>query len=300
MNIWDAYCNPDYYNVYFEFLKAKGIKAEEVEELKEQFTTYIQRIKGTRFKMDLKKITTREGFLAKLDEIFNVKWEGHIKYQSMPHHYMRYLDFLDTMQVLHKDFINDEEKCRLINPDFDIPIAELTKYEEEYMVDGKLKALANPQLIYILKDFIDNSEMNPHKLTLVCEDFYGGLLPAMEPEDYRKLLEMHWYSSRGVKKGGKRNKIKVTFPDGCIELYSISDAVVQIVSFYGFEECFKFKPQIRSNPVLVKYIPYGQEKFYREMGPLQYFRFDGNYKDFLQALRMINIHFGSKLKIELH
>ena len=299
MNIWKAYCTPGYYNVYFQFLKAKGMKAKEAEGLKEQFTAYIQRLKESCFKMDLEKITTREEFLAKLDEIFNVKWEGHIKYHSMPHHYMRYLDFLDTMQVLHKDFINEDEKRRLIDPNFDVPLAKLTKYEEEYMVDGKLVALANPQLIYILKDFIDNSEMNPHRLTLVCEDFYGDLLPAMEAEDYRKLLEMHWYSSRRVRRGGQRNKIQLTFPDGRVEQYSISDAVVQVVSFYGFEECFKFKPQIRGNSVLVKYIPFGQEKFYREMGPSQYFRFDGNYRDFYNVLQMINMHFGKKLKIEL-
>ena len=43
MNIWEAYCKPAYYNVYFDVLEAKGMNRQEVETLKYQFNVYIQR-----------------------------------------------------------------------------------------------------------------------------------------------------------------------------------------------------------------------------------------------------------------
>lgn len=299
MNIWEAYCKPEYYNIYFAVLKAKGIKAEEVETIKAHYTAYIQRLKNTRFASDLKKITTREEFLDKLNEIFHIKWVNKVMYQEMPHHYERYLYFLDTIQALHNDFFNDNEKRRLINPNFDIPIQKLTSYETEYLVDGKLVALANPQLIYILREYIDSTGIKPDRLTLVCKDFYEGHFPDMGSEDYLKLLNMLWSPSRQVRRGGCRNKIQIIFPDGCVEQFAIIEAALQVVNFYGFDEIFQIKPQMRDAPFLVKHIPYGQEKNYREINSAQYIRISGNYKDFLNILRYINIHFGRKLKIDL-
>lgn len=208
MNIWEAYCNPSYYNVYFEFLKAKGIKPEEAENLKEQYCVYLQRIKGTILGIDLEDITTKEVFLDRLKDIFYVKWAGKVKYQSMPAHYEHYLTFLDTMQVLHNDFINDKEEERLINLNINIPVKELTEYETQYLIDSKLVALANPQLLYILKRYIENHGIASKRLALVCKEFYGDLLPKMESEDYVRLISMLWTSSHQVKKGGGAIKSK--------------------------------------------------------------------------------------------
>jgi hypothetical protein len=299
MNIWEAYCKPEYYNIYFAFLKAKGIKAEEVETIKSHYTAYIQRIKNTSFASDLKKITSRVDFINKLKDIFFVKWADRILHKEMPDHYLRYIDFLDTIQALHNDYIDEDEKRRLIYPNFDIPIIELSPYEKEYMVDGKLVALANPQLIYILRRYIEYAAMNPDRLTLVCRNFYGDLLPKMESEDYQKLIKMLWSSSRQVRRGGGRNKIKITYPDGHTAQLGISEAILQVIEFYGFDEICKFKPQMRGNDFLVKRIPYGQENNYREIHNDYYVRVDGNYKDNLNMLRLINIHYGRKLVIDL-
>ena len=299
MNIWEAYCKPELYNIYFVFLKAKGFKTEEIQTLKTQYVAYIQRMKSTRFASDLKKIVSREEFLLKLKEIFYEKWSGKLQYKKMPYHYERYMDFLDTMQVLYNDYINDEEKQRLINPNFDIPIVELTKYEKEYLVDGKLVALTNPQLVHILKEYIETIGMSPGRLTLVCREFYDGLLPNMEPDDYQALLEMLWSPARKVRRGGGRSKIQITFPDGRVEQYSFFNAAQQVISIYGFEETYKLKPQMRGEPFLTRSMPYGKEKMYRELDSGQYMRIDGNYKDYLNILRLINIHFGRKLKVDL-
>jgi hypothetical protein len=166
-------------------------------------------------------------------------------------------------------------------------------------VDGKLVAIANPQLIYILRGYIESAAMNPDRLTLVCQDFYGEHFPKMESEDYQKLIKMLWSSSRQVRRGGGRNKIKITYPDGRTEQLGIFEAVLQVVEFYGFDEIYKFKPQMRGNPFLVKHIPYGQEGNYREIHSAKFVRVDGNYKDNLSILRLINIHYGRKLVIDL-
>lgn len=299
MNIWKTYCNPECYNIYFDLLKAKGMKAEDAENLKSQFCVYLQRIKQTRFASELNKIENKEEFLEKLKDIFYVKWAGKVMYQTMPYHYERYLYFLDTMQAFHNDFINDEEKRRLIDPNFDIPIAELTEYEKEYMVGGKLVALTNPQLLYILNESIEKCGMSPDRLTLVCKDFYEGHLPKMESEDYAELITKLWSSSRKTKKVGSRNKFQITFPDGRVEQYSILEATIQVINFYGFDEVYKFKPQMRGTSLLVNYVTFGQEKNYKEIGKNQYIRYTANYKDFLNVLRLINKHFENQLGIEM-
>lgn len=299
MNIWEAYCKPEYYNIYFAFLKAKGVKAEEVGKIKAHYTAYIQRLKSTCFASDLKKINTREEFIDKLKDIFYVKWADRILYKEMPAHYLHYIDFLDTIQALYNDFINDDEKRRLINPNVDIPIVELTPYENEYTIDGKLVALANPQLVYILKEYIESTGMSPDRLTLVCRDFYEGHFPNMESEDFHKLLKMLWSTSRHVRRGGGRNKIQITFPDGHVEKFGIFEAILQVIEYYGFENILKFRPQMRGNSFLVKHMPFGKEHHYREIGCAQYVLVDGNYKDNLTILRLINIHCGKKLKVDL-
>ena len=93
--------------------------------------------------------------------------------------------------------------------------------------------------------------------------------------------------------------MQITYSDGKTEQLSIYEAIVRVVDFYGFEEIFKFKPQLRNESFLVKHLPYGQEKNYREIRSAQYVRVTGNYKDNLNILRLINIHFGKKLKIDL-
>lgn len=189
MNIWEAYCKPGYYNVYFDILVIKGLKREDVEALKHQYTVYIQRLKNCRFASDLKKCITPESFKEKLNEIFTIKWKDNLKFVEMPKLFEDYLTFLETIQALYGDFISPEEKRRLIDPAMDLPITDLTSYELENIKDGKLVVLMNPMLLSFLKEFIEVDKLTPAKATSVCRTFYGDLLPDMEPEDYVSLLE---------------------------------------------------------------------------------------------------------------
>lgn len=299
MKIWEAYCKPAYYNVYFDVLEAKGMNRQEVETLKYQFNVYIQRIKGCKFASELKKCTNPQDFRDKLTEIFTVKWKDNLKFTMMPQLFDDYLFFLDSMQALHNDYISAEEKCRLINPYIDYPIEKLTVYEEKYMKEGKLVALMNPMLLSVLKEFIEKERLSPHKASSVCHTFYGDLLPHMDTEDYANLLASTWHTTRVVKKGGKHRQFKITFPMGEFSQLSTTEAMKRVVNYYGFDACMHLKILVRNTPFLVKRIPYGQERNYEEIEDGKFINILGNTKDRQKALAAINVLLGKKLKIEL-
>ena len=299
MNIWEAYCKPAFYNIYFDTLVAKGMSRESAENLKRQYCTYLQRIKGTRFAKELKLCSTQEEFKEKLHEIFYDKWCDKVKYKEMPYHYEAYLSFLDSMQALHNDFINESEKKRLIDPNPEIPINCLTSYEMDYLKDGKLVALMNPQLLSFLKEYIEEEKLKLKRAMLICETFYGDLLPKMELKDYRSLIDNLWNSSRNVKKGGKHQKFKIVFPDGHEEILSTTDGMKRVILFYGINEVKNRKAIVRGEPFIVTYIPIGKEKQYEEMLPNTFVCITGNTIDRLKVLKSINIGLGNKLKIEI-
>ena len=90
MNIWEAYCNHGYYNIYFDLLVAKGMDKEETEDLKGLYCAYLQRIKGTVFAQELQAIDDPDVFLEKLHDIFEVKWKDNLKYKELPQHFYKY------------------------------------------------------------------------------------------------------------------------------------------------------------------------------------------------------------------
>ena len=299
MNIWDAYCKHAYYNIYFDTLVAKGLSRERAEKLKEQYCKYLLRIKECRFGRELKSITDIDAFRTKLKEMFEVNWKDNLKFEDMPAHYYAYLTFLDSMQALHNDFVNDSERARLIDDDPDIPIAHLTSYETDYMVNGKLVALMNPQLLFILKEYIEEEKVNDVKASRICQIFYGDLLPEMKMKDFKELLKYLWDKGRKVKKGGKHNQISIRFPDNRTETLGTLDSLKEIVKFYGPENVRSLKSKIRGEDFIVKYVPMGKEKIYDKVDELYSINILGATKDRMNIARLINIHFGNKLEIKL-
>ena len=299
MNIWDAYCKPAYYNIYFDTLVAKGLSREEAEKLKDRYCKYLQRIKECRFGIELRSINDIDAFHAKLKEMFEVSWKGNLKYEEMPAHYYAYLTFLDSMQALHNDFVSDREKARLIDDDPDIPIANLTFYETDYMVNGKLVALMSPQLLFILKEYIEEEKVNEVKASRICQIFYGDLLPEMKLKDFKELLKYLWSKGRKVKKGGKHNQITIRFPDNRNETLGTLDALKEIVKFYGPENVRSLKSKIRGEDFIVKYVPMGKDKLYDKVDESYFINILGATKDRMNIARFINIHFGNKLVITM-
>lgn len=297
MNIWEAYCTPAYYNIYFDLLVAKGMKREEAENVKQLYNAYLQRIKETRFAQDLKAINNKNIFLAKLHEIFEIKWRNNIKYKEVAVYFYNYLKFIDSMQALHNCYINDDEerRIRLMAED---GIEEFTEYETEYLANGKLVAIMNPGLIALLREYIEVEKLSPSKTTIVCKNFYNGLID-MSAADYKRLIDELWAPSRRVKKGGKHNKIRLTYPNGESVLHTTLDALKNIVLFYGFDEVCKKRLQTRGENFLCKYVTIGKEKIYEPIEEGMYINNQGNTTDRLKLARTVNVMFGSKLNIEL-
>ena len=301
MNIWEAYCKPAYYNIYFNTLVAKGLSRAKAEKLKEQYCNYLQRIKTTKFGGELKAITDAEEFGKKLKDIFEDAWKNHIQYIEMPSHYYAYLKFLDSIQALHNDFISDKDRARLIDDNPEIPIRELTPYETEYMKDCKLVALMNPQLLYTLKEYIEKERMNFTGASRICNTYYGDLLPGMTIKDYKSLIQNLWDTGRNVKKGGRHNKISIKYPDGREVTTGILDGLKEIVKFYGADKVIKQKSKIRGEDFIVKRVPVGKESIYEQIDGLDsyYILLHGAVKDRMNIAILINKLSGEKLVITL-
>lgn len=297
MNIWEAYCKPGYYNIYFDLFVAKGMPREEVENMKQLFNAYKQRINESCFKQELKAINSPSEFLNRLKEIFEVKWKNHIKYTEVAELFYGYLKFLDSMQALHNDFINNEERKRLCGVNC-FNTGSLTCYETEYMVDGKLVALMNPTLLTMLRERINEDNLSTKRAPSICKNFYEGLID-MSIGEYAELINIFWDKTRRIKKGGKHNKIKITFPDGEEKELTTLCALTEIVNFYGFNAVLDKNLQIRNEKFLVKYVNVGKEKIYDSFGERMYINNQGDSKDRIHMARTINRMFGDKLQIEL-
>ena len=195
--------------------------------------------------------------------------------------------------------INDVERKRLVDDDIEIPIAELSHYETDYMINGKLIALMNPHLLSFLKEFIEKDRTQPRKAAGLCINFYGTLLPAMKISDYVTLITYLWPYSRKVKSGGKKNKMKVSFPDGTSEVYTIFEGLKAIVLFYGEENVRQKKLKIRQDDFIVTHLPYGKENVYEEISSGYYMNVNGNTKDRMNICNTINAMFGRKITFGL-
>ena len=299
MNIWSAYCNKDYYNIYFDIMVAKGLSRNEVETIKSRYQYYIQRIKESPVRIELEECTNTDQFSKCIHELFEDTWAGYLKYKDIVPYFYDYLPFLDSMQALHNDYINEDEKKRLVGGDWEIPIPRLTHYETDFMQGGKLVALMNPQLLSFLKEFIEEDGRQPQRSAGLCVNFYGDLLPSMQISDYVKLITYLWSQSKRVKKGGKKNKLKITFPDNNIKIYSIFEGMKDVVLFYGEENIRQKKLKIRQDDLIVKHIPFGKENQYEKISSGYFLNTNGNTKDRQNVCNTINVLFGKKLAFEL-
>ena len=299
MKIWLAYCNKDYYNIFFDIMVAKGMSRNDVETIKSRYQYYIQRIKESPAKIELEECTNTAQFSKCIHELFEDTWANYLKYKDIVPYFYDYLPFLDSMQALHDDYINEDEKKRLVGGDLEIPIPKLTHYETDYMQGGKLIALMNPQLLSFLKEFIEEDGRQPKRSAGLCVNFYGSLLPSMQISDYVKLITYLWPQSRKVKKGGKKNKLKITFPDGMSKILNIFEGLKDVVLFYGEENIRQKKLKIRQDELIVKHLPYGKESLYEEMPSGYYLNTNGNTKDRQNVCNTINALFGKKLAFEL-
>lgn len=300
MNIWNAFCESKYYNLYFNILVKKFGDAAKVAKLKYQYQNYLTRIKDAPFLVNnLKSSNSPEEFEKVLSDIFDVKWANHIQYKEIPFHFKSFLSFLDSIQAIHNDYINDDEKDRLLQTDRPIIEGHLSKYELEYLKEGKLIALMNPKLLHILKHDIETRGLRPASAGMICKDFYGDLIPLMTAEDYIQLVKNLWTRSRKVQ-GNKRNSaIKIEFPTGDIKILSTQLALREVVLYYSIDKVLRFNLMLRGRPLLLRQQPFGDKDKYNELESGKYINITGNITDVINITRAINQLLGGKLQINL-
>ena len=299
MNIWEAYCESNHYSVYFDIVRRQLGNKKQAENLKSQFQVYLQRIKETAFAQELSAINDRLEFKNKLEDIFLNKWSGHMKYAEMPDYFIKYLDFLTSREVIHNDFIDEQEKRHIVNLGREVLDGNLTPYETECMKDGKLFALMNPHLLHHLRTAIIDNRINPKAAAQICENFYEGILPAMTLEDYQNLVKKIWHYGGRVRAAGRNNYLQITFPDQSVQTLSVSDGLKKIIEYYTFDRVRMLGIVVRERKLLLNYTPIADRDLYEEFGKNQFIEKTGNAKDKYNIATSINRRLGGQLQIEL-
>ena len=75
--------------------------------------------------------------------------------------------------------------------------------------------------------------------------------------------------------------------------------MTKVVLFYGPEQIKKSKVAIGDHDLVMSWIPMGKEQLYDNIGNGYYLYNTGNSRNRLNTMRMINMRFGNKLKIEM-
>lgn len=182
-----------------------------------------------------------------LDDViaFKEKW-GNL----YPTSFTAYIGFLQKLQndavdegelpdaAEEEDFIEEshEEEQTDIARDWE------TAYEDEH---GRLTKLMNPELLKLLRPYLDTDYPSFPPCFNIIGDFYGSRYPKMEFKDWGKLLKcIEWdkCNEDGVipeeakVKKQSRQKICVQFPDGHISNHSkVMQTLVDVVMFAGPE-----------------------------------------------------------------
>lgn len=308
MRIWEAYTSPDYYQIYFDILVALGNSRSTIENDKDHFRYYINsRIKDAPLvRRSLESCTTKQEIIEVFDDLFNNTWKDHFKYPEIQKHFYIYLDFLDSIQALHGDFFNEEEKKRLIGTKQDFPLKILTKYENGFIVNGKLVALMNPHLLYYLKGYVEERNYSSIQAAKICQNFYGDLLPNMELSDYSKLISYLWPKKtkdnkgkyrKSARKGKIQKKLKIIYPDGGSEIIPQREGFIKFIEYYDFKAVLKKNLKIMGEQLLLTHI--GElEQNYQKVDDGIYIYIRGGQKERAGVMKIINAMMGRKLKFE--
>lgn len=296
MNIWKAYCTAKYYNYFFCILARKLNNTNKAYELKKQYQTYLTRIRGTILDKDLAKITNPNEFRIKLNDIFENKWTGHFQYNEMPAIYYSYLDFLECIEIIYEEYINDDWRERVKQAQKLLNNQELSKYETDYIINGKLIALMNPYILFSLKRDIQN--FNLQSCADICKDYYGDLIPSMTTADYLELIQLIWRPNRNLQGNRRRDRIKITYPSGEEQLLNGFDAVKAIIDYYSFERVLSRKILVRKFPLLIIQSLEPDKNRYKHLDGNRYINYTGNMTDHLKTANRINTDLGRELKIE--
>lgn len=187
-------------------------------------------------------------------EFFNLDDVNEFKKQwgnLYPDTFTAYINFLQKRQenTVGVELPQEDEKVDVeIEPTLDEEQSDFIKnWETAYEDDnGNLTKLMNPELLKLLRPYLDTEYPSQSACYNIIEDFYAGRYPQMELKDWGKLLNTIEWSKcdeygiipEEVQVGRpSRQKIYVQFPDGHISNHSkVMQTLVDVVIFAGPEK----------------------------------------------------------------
>lgn len=299
MTIWEAFCDSNIRTGYSKTLVAKGETPTYANDVKEKFSTYLNRLKI--FNKQLNECSSKEEIKTTFEDIFYNKWQNHIidRYKDMPGHFFSLLDYLDVVQAISGNYFTEDAKNR-IEGDIQFPLEKLTDFELLYIKNGKLTALLNPQLLFLMRKSIITDVVKVKEVSLLCKSFYGNLLPDMKPSDYSVFIKKIWTPGKKVKKNSNHSKVHLVYKDGKEEILGVMDSLMKLVQLIGPQKVLEYPIQLRGEPLVVRNIPYGKDKLFLKIPDTSlYLNNSGATKERISVMNIICKHFGTGIVARL-
>lgn len=219
------------------------------EQIYTRFGTYISRIRSVGYDKMLLGAADEDEFRKMLSQIFYEKWKNNIGYPEIPDYFFRYLDFLRMQTAIHDD-IKVEGLASDVEEDESGD--KIGRYEERFVTNrGKLRILANPNLIRIVKAVPEED------IAAVCREFYSPAFSAMKDKDWKSLAE----EARGVKKSnGQRGDVSFEFKykNGDRQILNSYQAMRQLVELAGIEKVKKCPLKLYGKTLISEREPVGK------------------------------------------
>lgn len=284
MKIYEAYDDTKIRLRFKDFIEAEGLSMSKREQVYTRFGTYMSRIRGVGYDRKLIVIRDEDSFRETLEWIFFDKWKDHLGYPEMPHYFFRYLDFLHTLSA-----IQPEIEIEGLSQQENLPVSngKLTRYEEQFVsAEGKLRLLANPQLIKQLRDNGMWSDPVSDEALSHCRDFYAGTVISMSDDEWRELIKHQLPTSKRNKKRGDIS-FEILTPEGNTRILNAAQTMEYIVSLAGAEKVTNCKLKLQGQPLVVKKVPQGRQASFKQLDDNLFINISGSVMDKFKVFRVL-------------
>ena len=302
MKVWEAYCDIKLRNTFkHEYLVAQGLSPSSAQEVMTKYKIYIDRFNGIPDILEIREIRNVPEMMVKLDHIFQIKWKNHIKenYRDMPMVFMQYGRFLQAE--------NERRKKTLFENSYVVSQSDkeykISDYEHPYIdKEGKLRIIANPFLISLLKQSFNKDNSNMVPCLEIIKTFYGSQLMSMTDSDWLRLIQKLFINNEEKTKsktGARKAKIHLKMADVVDQIVQPIVALSIVCTFVGKEDVSKLRLEMKGMPLLTKHVPIGKEKYYCSIDNGWYLNACGDVKEKLRIIRMLSVFFKIKISTEI-
>lgn len=305
MTIWEAYCDIKLRNSFkHEYLAAQGMTPAKAQDAMTKFKVYIDRFNGIPDVIEIRRIETVDEMINKLDYIFCNKWQNNIKdnYRIMPELFKQYGRYLQAENARREEPLFPNDKTYL-NHSFSGPIKDIHDWDKPYIDNnGKLRIIANPEIISILRKQFKERPFDEKVLLLLVQQYYCNVLPKMNNTDWQKLIQALFGNDKKKninKTGAKKSKIHLVIGEFVDQVMQPSVALEVICNYVGNEKVATRHFEINGLPLLTKSVPLNKDRFFCQLEDGWFLNSSGDTKDKVKMIRMIASIFHIDVKTEI-